>query len=56
MKEYNIAKDIDYKYDMIEEISDKKTDIKWVNDILINGKKVCGIYVLVLDEYKQMQK
>lgn len=23
MKEYNIAKDIDYKYDMIEEISDK---------------------------------
>ncbi len=27
----------------IEEISDKKTDIKWVNDILINGKKVCGI-------------
>ena len=27
----------------IEEISDKKTGIKWVNDILINGKKVCGI-------------
>lgn len=27
----------------IEEISNIKTDIKWVNDILIGGKKVCGI-------------
>lgn len=27
----------------IEEISKKNTDIKWVNDILIGGKKVCGI-------------
>ncbi len=27
----------------IEEISNKKTQIKWVNDVLINGKKVCGI-------------
>ena len=27
----------------IEEISDKKTGIKWVNDIFIDSKKVCGI-------------
>ena len=27
----------------IEALTDKKTDIKWVNDIFINGKKVCGI-------------
>lgn len=27
----------------IEELSGKKADIKWVNDIYINGKKVCGI-------------
>ncbi|MBQ8266942.1 MAG: biotin--[Clostridia bacterium] len=27
----------------IETVSSKKCDIKWVNDIYINGKKVCGI-------------
>lgn len=27
----------------IEHLSGKETQIKWVNDILINGKKVCGI-------------
>lgn len=27
----------------IEEISGKKAEIKWVNDIFIGGKKVCGI-------------
>lgn len=27
----------------IEKICDKKTDIKWVNDIFLDGKKVCGI-------------
>ena len=27
----------------IEDVSDKKAEIKWVNDIYIRGKKVCGI-------------
>lgn len=27
----------------IESMSDSKADIKWVNDIFIDGKKVCGI-------------
>lgn len=27
----------------IEDVSEKKADIKWVNDIYIEGKKVCGI-------------
>lgn len=27
----------------IESVSDKKCEIKWVNDIYINNKKVCGI-------------
>ena len=27
----------------IEEVSNKKAEIKWVNDIYIDGKKVCGI-------------
>ncbi len=27
----------------IEELTDNKTGIKWVNDIFIGGKKVCGI-------------
>lgn len=27
----------------IEEISNENTQIKWVNDVFLNGKKVCGI-------------
>lgn len=27
----------------IEDVADKKCEIKWVNDIYITGKKVCGI-------------
>lgn len=27
----------------IENVSGKKTEIKWVNDILVDGRKVCGI-------------
>lgn len=27
----------------IEELSGKKADIKWVNDIFVDGRKVCGI-------------
>lgn len=29
----------------IEEVTGIKSDIKWPNDILINGKKVCGILI-----------
>lgn len=29
--------------DTIEELTDCKPQIKWVNDILVDGKKVCGI-------------
>lgn len=29
--------------EVIEEISGKKTEIKWVNDVYMDGKKICGI-------------
>lgn len=31
-----------------------KTDIKWVNDLYFNGKKVCGILCEYLSEQRQM--
>lgn len=27
----------------VEKVSGKSTDIKWVNDVYLNGKKICGI-------------
>ena len=35
----------------IESVSGKKCDIKWVNDIYINGKKVCGILAEGSNDY-----
>ena len=36
----------------IEELSDKKAEIKWVNDIFVDGKKVCGILSEALYDVK----
>ncbi|MDR2572503.1 MAG: biotin--[acetyl-CoA-carboxylase] ligase, partial [Oscillospiraceae bacterium] len=36
----------------IEAISDKFPQIKWVNDIFINGKKVCGILTEAVTDYE----
>ena len=36
----------------IEKVSGLKTDIKWVNDIFINGKKVCGILAEASQDFK----
>ena len=38
-------------HDMLAEIG-LKPDIKWVNDILINGKKICGILAETVDTSK----
>ena len=29
----------------IDELTGKETQIKWVNDIYLEGKKVCGIFI-----------
>jgi BirA family biotin operon repressor/biotin-[acetyl-CoA-carboxylase] ligase len=31
--------------DSIEEVTDLKAQLKWPNDVLVNGKKICGILV-----------
>lgn len=36
----------------IEAISDKTPKIKWVNDIFLNGKKVCGILTEAVTDYE----
>lgn len=35
----------------ILDVTDKHTSIKWVNDILLNGKKVCGILAEAVDNH-----
>ena len=37
----------------IEKVSGLKTQIKWVNDIFINGKKVCGILAEASQNFKE---
>ena len=36
----------------IEAVCGKSTTIKWVNDILLNGKKVCGILTEAMTDYE----
>lgn len=36
----------------IEKLSDKKPEIKWVNDIYVNNKKVCGILAEAISDAK----
>lgn len=37
----------------IEELTRKKTQIKWVNDLFYNGKKVCGILCEAVNDYAE---
>lgn len=36
----------------IETVTGIQTDIKWVNDLYLNGKKVCGILCEAINDYK----
>ncbi len=36
----------------IEKVTGISTDIKWVNDLYLNGKKVCGILCEAVNDYK----
>ena len=39
-----------------EDVSDKKVDIKWINDIFLGGKKICGILCETSFENNQTPK
>lgn len=41
-------------YKAIKEILNIDTDIKWINDILYNGKKVCGVLCELQKDYKHI--
>ena len=36
----------------IEKLTDMRPQIKWVNDIFINGKKVCGILTEAVTDFE----
>lgn len=38
--------------DTIEELTDCKPEIKWVNDILVDGRKVCGILTEAISDFE----
>lgn len=37
----------------VENVTGKKAGIKWVNDLYVEGKKVCGILCEAVNDYKQ---
>lgn len=37
----------------IEELTDKKPRIKWVNDVFVDGKKVCGILTEAITNFEE---
>ncbi|MBQ9531382.1 MAG: biotin--[Eubacterium sp.] len=36
----------------IESLTDKKPEIKWVNDVYLGGKKICGILCEAISDYE----
>ena len=36
----------------IESLTDKHPEIKWVNDVYLNGKKICGILCEAINDYE----
>jgi BirA family transcriptional regulator, biotin operon repressor / biotin---[acetyl-CoA-carboxylase] ligase len=39
-------------YDVLSEVYDLKPDIKWANDVHVNGKKICGILAETVETNK----